>query len=609
MGSIRLLSDLVASQVAAGEVVERPASVLKELVENSIDAGAKRIEVLFQQGGIKLLRVTDDGCGMDRSDALLSLERHATSKIQTLEDLSVIGTLGFRGEAVPSIASVSRFRLCTCPRAEETTTGSEIVVEGGKIVDVRDSAQPCGTQVEVKDLFFNVPARRKFLKSEPTETAHLLEQLQILAVAHPEIALTCLRDDREVFRLAASGSLAVRLRDLYGAAFLKRMTEVARIEVEGISVHGFFARPGEGRSDRSQQLLFINGRMIRSPFLSQALREACDGILPKGLHPQAILFFGLDPATVDCNVHPAKREVRFQEPGKIKAAALRVASEVMGNYARTTIPLPLQQIARPYSMRQSSHTQPFLSVAQPAFLEESSPWVKESLLPPEKYSPQENDGADHPVTQQPPISLEKPSCRYIGSVAERYLIVEEGDGFILIEVCAALERITYERLRQSLVTGMLERQRLLLSEIVEVSPSEFAWIMAHHALLEKAGLEIDSFGKGSTSHASRSLKIDAVPVLLKELPVAQLLHELLHDLQHEKSQNNTRANHGVRMIEEALARSVSRMAAMAQKIPYEETTALMLLGDLLKCELPYATPSGRPTMIQFSETELWRKFH
>ena len=621
MGVIRLLSDLVASQVAAGEVVERPASVLKELVENSIDAGAKRIEVAFEQGGRALIRVIDDGCGMDRSDALLSLERHATSKIQTLDDLSVIGTLGFRGEAVPSIASVSRFRLRTCSRLEEATQGTQIIVDGGKIVEVKESGQPYGTQIEVKDLFFNVPARRKFLKSEKTETAHLLEQLQILAVAHPEIAFTCFQENREMFRLASSDSLAVRLRDLYGAHFLKSMHEVSPMEMEGMSIHGFFARPGEGRSDRSLQLLFINGRMIRSPFLSQALREACDGILAKGLHPQAVLFFQLDPAKVDCNVHPAKREVRFQEPAKLKAAAFRVAQQQMGNYARVTTPLeplPLQQIARPYSVVRTSELQPFLPSVTTALAQENSPFLsqaKESL--PDQSNHREADHTDclksfnnletYVLDSTPLASAPRGACRYVGSVAERYFIMEEGDGLILVEVRAALERITFERLRRSLVSGMLESQQLLISEIVEVSPSTFSWIMAHQELLKKAGLEVDAFGKGSSGQAHQSLKIDSVPLLLKEIPASQLVHELIGELQREESKNKDRGL-GRSISEEALARSVSRMTTKVHKIAYEEETARILLHDLLNCELPYATPAGRPTMIQFSAVELERKF-
>lgn len=610
MGIIRLLSDLVASQVAAGEVVERPASVLKELVENSIDAGAKRIEVTFAQGGSKLLRVSDDGCGMDRSDALLSLERHATSKIRTLEDLSVIGTLGFRGEAVPSIASVSRFRLSTHSRSAGGIQGTQITVDGGKIIDVREHAQSYGTEVEVKDLFFNVPARRKFLKSEKTETAHLLEQLQILAVAHPEIAFACLHEGREIFRLGSSDSLAVRLRDLYGARFLESMQEVTHTEMEGISVNGFFARPGEGRSDRSLQFLFINGRMIRSPFLSQALREGCNGILPKGLHPQAVLFFTLDPAKVDCNVHPAKREVRFQEPGKIKAVALHVVEKIMGNYHRIVTPMPLEGIARPYEVIRPAAAQPFLPVIKTAMLEESAiaPLNVSTSTYDQKNHQQPND-LNNPLLPVIPFLQEKRSLyRYVGSVAERYFIMEEGDGFTLVEVRAALERITYERLRHSFLGGMLERQQLLLPEIIEVSPSHYSWIMAHEEFFKKAGLEMDSFGQGIHGRASQSLKIDTIPTLLNTASGSQILYELMGALQMEEGKTKDGLEVVMRMHEEILARSLSRMTAKIQKIVYEEKTAIMLLGDLLKCELPYATPSGRPTMIQFSAVALERKF-
>jgi len=251
MGSIRLLPDILASQVAAGEVVERPASVVKELVENSIDAGAKRITVDFQRGGTRLIRVTDDGSGMDRSDALLCLERHATSKIRESGDLAAITTLGFRGEAVPSIASISRFTLATRRREDEAGTLIEVI--GGKVSDVSDSGEAPGTRIEVADLFFNVPARRKFLRGEQTEAANLLQQLQILATAHPEIAFICIRDEREVFRLAASEDLAVRLRDLHGEGFLSKLVPVPPVEESGVSVRGWIAvQEREGATERSR---------------------------------------------------------------------------------------------------------------------------------------------------------------------------------------------------------------------------------------------------------------------------------------------------------------------------------------------------------------------
>lgn len=601
MGKIHLLSDIVANQVAAGEVVERPASVLKELVENSIDAGAKKILVEFNGGGVGLLRVTDDGVGMDRSDALLSLERHATSKIRTIHDLSAVMTLGFRGEALPSIASVSRFRLVTRQRENENLPGTEIKVEGGKVVDVKESGEAPGTKIEMRDLFYNVPARRKFLKGEQTEAAHLMAQLQFLAVAHPEIAWTCVRDGKEVFRLGATESLAVRLSDLYGSPFLKRLKEVSPLEVEGIVVRGFFARPGEGRSDRSHQLLFVNGRIIRNNLLSQALREACDGILPKGLHPPAVLFFELDPAKLDCNVHPAKREIRFQEPAKVKAAALRAALSVMGNFeqAATGIP-PLQEIARSYQVqRRGGECSESLFSERSAIVEEREERDRAPQAPQEiKFQTQ----------QEQPEIVEKIPFRYLGNLAQRYLLLEEEEGLVLLEVSGALERITYEGLYQTLLGGALQRQPLLLPQVIELSPAESSWIMAHQELLEKAGVEVGLFGEEKNGSGSQSLKVDAVPVIAAQVPVAVLLQQLVHDFQQEESKSSLKQGKRILAVEETLARSVSGMVAQAKKFPDGETAAVMLVRDLLRCSLPYSTPSGKPTMIQLSQTELRRKF-
>ena len=592
MGRIHLLSDIVANQVAAGEVVERPASVLKELIENSIDAGAKKILVEFNGGGVELLRITDDGSGMDRSDALLSLERHATSKIRTIHDLALVNTLGFRGEALPSIASVSRFRLIT--RQQEMEVGTEIKVEGGKVVEVKESGEAPGTKIEMRDLFYNVPARRKFLKGEQTEAAHLIAQLQFLAVAHPEIAWTCVRDGKEVFRLGATESLAVRLSDLYGSPFLKRMKEVLPLEVDGIVVRGFFARPGEGRSDRSHQLLFVNGRIIRNNLLSQALREACDGILPKGLHPPAVLFFELDPAKLDCNVHPAKREIRFQEPAKLKAAALRAAASVMGNFeqAATGIP-PLQEIARSYQVQRREYPTELFSERN-AIIEEKG----------ERHaSPLETS------VQEPVAAIEKIPFRYLGNLAQRYLLLEEEEGLVLLEISRALERITYDALYQTLLGGALQRQPLLLPQVVELSPAESSWIMAHQELLEKAGVEVEVFGEETRGSVSQSLKIDAVPVIAAQVPIATLLQQLVHDFQQEESKSSLKEGKRILAIEETLARSVSGMVAQAKKLPEGEMAAVMLVQDLLRCSLPYSTPSGKPTMIQLSQTELRRKFN
>ena len=266
MSRIRLLPETVASQVAAGEVVERPASVVKELIENSIDAGARKIDTVIRRGGISLVRVIDDGCGMDRDDALLSLERHATSKIRSAADLQAVATLGFRGEALPSIASVSRFRLTT--RERDAVAGTEIVVNGGKIDIVRDGGEAPGTQVEVRSLFYNLPARRKFLRSENTESRNIEHQIHLQAIGHPQIGFSLLRDDRMLFQLPAAATLGDRIRDLYGMELLERLVEINDTPSRNIRISGFIGQAGLSRQTRAQQLIFVNGRAIESVLLT-----------------------------------------------------------------------------------------------------------------------------------------------------------------------------------------------------------------------------------------------------------------------------------------------------------------------------------------------------
>ena len=517
---------------------------------------------------------------MDRSDALLCLERHATSKIRESADLTSINTLGFRGEALPSIASISRFRLSTRQREEEVGTAVEVV--GGKIIEVKDSGDAPGTRIEVADLFFNVPARRKFLRGEQTEAAHLLQQIEILSVSHPEIAFICRRDDREVLRLAATGDLAVRLRDLHGEEFLQKLLPVPALENQGVRVHGWIARPGEGRSDRSLQMLFVNGRMIRSPILSLPLREACDGVLAKGLHPPAVLFFELDPAAVDCNVHPAKREVRFRDPGILRSAALQAAQSAWGQ-AAPQAPVNGSGIGQP-----SRPVAAWIPQAFPPQYELGSARIQEtSHSPSSAFIPQ-------------PASLSPASPSYLGLLSGRYLLFEDQESLLMVEIRAARERLLYERFLRQLGSGELESQRLLFPEILTMSPAELAWIDAHHTLLQRAGLVAESFGSGS-------LKIDAVPAETASLPVEEVIHRLVGDLR-EVAESPSLDSQMSSSARTALAASVSHLAAAGARLPSGEEAARMLLRELLACDLPYATPRGRPTITQLSPGELQRRF-
>ncbi|MEA3187376.1 MAG: mismatch repair protein MutL, partial [Chthoniobacter sp.] len=288
MSRIQLLSEAVASQVAAGEVIERPASVVKELVENSIDAGARKIEVMIRRGGSSVIRVVDDGTGMDRDDALLCLERHATSKIRTGHDLATIATLGFRGEALPSIASVSRFCLTT--RERNAVAGTEVVVSGGKIEHVRDGGDAPGTQIEVRSLFYNLPARRKFLRTENTEASHVEQQIHLQAIGHPQIGFVYVRDERVIHQLPSAGHLRDRIRDLCGGELTESLLEIADEEIDGLRIRGFLGKPGVSRSSRAQQIVFINGRAVENGTINFALREGYHTALMKGQYPVTFLF-------------------------------------------------------------------------------------------------------------------------------------------------------------------------------------------------------------------------------------------------------------------------------------------------------------------------------
>ncbi|MGY8717240.1 MAG: DNA mismatch repair endonuclease MutL, partial [Verrucomicrobiia bacterium] len=324
MSDIRILSDRVANQIAAGEVIERPAAVVKELVENALDAGATRIEVEFRHGGRSLMRIEDNGHGMNRDNALLSLERHATSKINEAVDLDQLGSFGFRGEAVPSIASVSKFTLQT--RAEGDELGTEVLVNGGKIVHVRDCGRPIGTRMEVEHLFNSVPARRKFLKRDRTEAAHIVAGVRLYALASPGVAFTLIEDGRVIFSSPVCPALSDRVAEIFGRQLAEQLVPL-KAEEGDFKLAGLIGRPGVGRSTRHEMIVFVNGRPVDNRTLNYALIESYHESLPKGRYPPAFVFFTLPPHEVDVNVHPAKREVRFRSEPAVRGFVIRAVLE------------------------------------------------------------------------------------------------------------------------------------------------------------------------------------------------------------------------------------------------------------------------------------------
>src|SRR5882724_10820308 len=602
MGRIRLLSETVASQVAAGEVVERPASVVKELIENSIDAGARKIEIMTHRGGISLVRVIDDGPGMDRDDALLSLERHATSKIRSAADLQAVATLGFRGEALPSIASVSRFRLTT--REPNAIAGTEIIINGGKIDVVRDGGEAPGTQVEVRSLFYNLPARRKFLRSENTESRNIEHQIHLQAIGHPRIAFTLLRDDRLVFQLPETATLSDRIRDLYGSKLLERLIQVNGNASAKVQISGLIGQAGLSRQTRAQLLIFVNGRAIESGLITAAVREGYHTALMKGQYPVTFLFLDLDPGAVDVNVHPTKREIRLRDPTEVREAIVHCLRQTLER-SRTeweekfrapaaSPPVVTKILAPAVVARQLAATvdpesvlaghRPGVSAPQPRLAPDDR---KESVAGVvDAGRARQTARAKHAAPQQ---------FQIIGVLNKLYVLMENADGLVLVDQHAAHERILFEDLQRRMEEQGVPAQKLLLPQTFDLPPRDSDWIERNMSILQKMGIGIESFGPNA-------FKVDSLPSFLNISDPTQFMRKVIDDLKSVTSSSSA-----MRLGEEMIAKTVCRHAVKAND-PLRYLEVEKLIQDLLECDLPYCCPHGRPTMIQISLAELEKKF-
>ena len=600
MSRIRLLPETVASQVAAGEVVERPASVVKELIENSIDAGARKIDILIRRGGISLVRVIDDGCGMDRDDALLSLERHATSKIRSVSDLEAIATLGFRGEALPSIASVSRFRLTT--REQDAVAGTEIVVNGGKIDIVRDGGEAPGTQVEVRSLFYNVPARRKFLRAENTESRNIEHQLHLQAIGHAKVAFTFARDDRVVFQLPATATLIDRIRDLYGNELLEKLLPLNGVGSSQIRISGLIGQAGLSRQTRAQQLVFVNGRAIESPLITTAVREGYHTALMKGQYPVTFLFLELDPGAVDVNVHPAKREVRFRDPNGVREAIVRCIQATLARGRadwQQKFRAPAAQVsAQPtvdLTLRPQVNVPEVSHRELPQF--PTAEIVGQAHRLPVPPADSARSDPDWPSLAQQKRVERAATARFqiIGVLNKLYVLMENVDGLVLVDQHAAHERILFEELRRRMEEQGVPSQKLLITQTFELPPRDADWIEQNMSILQKMGIGIESFGPNT-------FKIDSLPGFLNVTDGAQFMRKVIDDLKSASDRSSP-----LRLGEDMIAKSVCRHAVKAND-PLRYLEVEKLIQDLLKCDLPYCCPHGRPTMIQISNAELEKKF-
>jgi DNA mismatch repair protein MutL len=570
MATVRILPERVANQIAAGEVVERPAAAVKELIENALDAGATRIEVEFRHGGRALIRVEDNGRGMEREDAQLAFERHATSKIAEAADLDYLTTFGFRGEALPSIASVSRCTLQTRVAGQEA--GTEILIDAGALAHVRDCGRPVGTRVEIEHLFHPVPARRKFLKTDRTEAAHIAQCVRLYALACPRVAFILIEDGHEVFRSPECATLAERVAEIFGRQLAETLVAVAADEA-GLRLSGLIGRPGVARATRHETITFVNSRPVDSRTLHYALLESYQDSLPKGRYPPAFLFFDCNPAEVDVNVHPAKREVRFRHEAAVRSFVLR---SLLGRLRELTEP------AADLGWRLAESPAAAAMVAPPGPAGNPPPAV--SLSPARLASRPSDPGVPVP-----------PAWRFLGLAHELCAVFETPAGLILLDRRAAHERIWFERLRAQFRAGSVPRQHLLLPVTLELDPVTTALLLDRREFLEAHGFTIVEFGRNF-------FRIEALPAWMEPADAESFVRDLLGALREGRLGGTDPA--GAR---DELARLA---AAKAVRLPSgaSETEMLLLAGELFATRSPLTSPGGRPTCIELGHAELARRF-
>ena len=639
---IRILPESLANQIAAGEVVQRPASVLKELVENSIDAGASRVEIDLESGGAARVQVVDDGHGMSEDDALLCLERHATSKIATDWDLGRIATLGFRGEALPSIAAVSKMTITT--RRPEDALGTEVRMEGGKLLRVTEMGAATGARVEVRSLFFNVPARRKFLKRKETELARCLEVANQAAMANPNVSFILRHGKRTLLDLDASGGVKTRAAQLVGEAAASHLLHIPRAMAENITFSGWAGAPGLNRSTRDAQYLFVNGRPIRDRLFVHAAYAAYRSFLPVKRHPVFILFLDMPPEDVDVNVHPAKQEVRFRFASSVYDLVRNSVAAVLG--ARP------ERVRRDFAHQGAAHAAAGDSGSAPGGPagEEAASTLPNPSVPsllggggyfgdsgaagdygasPEAGPPDisgptpgaerlipdaDAAGSDSPAPVSSPSESTPPSplermlepphpadpvvlsqCRYLGQWEECFLLFASPQGLVLVDQHAAHERVLYNRFRDQFREGSVDSQACLVPEEVTLRPEEALGIEAHREDLLRSGFELESAGPGA-------YRIRAVPALLADRDPAGAVRQIaesLADLEQPVSFAD--------LIDGIIARMSCKGAVKAAR-PMRPEEAASLVEELEKTPGRWTCPHGRPVMLVMGAAPVRRRF-
>lgn len=598
MGRIRLLSEQVANQIAAGEVVERPVAVIKELVENSLDAGASRVLVTFRNGGRSLMRVEDNGHGMSADEAMLALERHATSKISEAADLHRVRTFGFRGEALPSIASVSHFTLRTRQEADEA--GTEILVDAGRVRHQKVCGMAPGTTIEVAQLFKSVPARRKFLKTDKTEAAHIVQVMRLFALAHPQVAFSLEEKEREIMRSPACGELIERIAVAWNRSLAGELEPLLPYERDGVCLSGAFMKPGVGRTSRQDLQCFVNRRPVDSKTLTYALLEAYRGHLPRGRYPAVFLFVEIDPGSVDVNVHPAKREVRFRDEGGVRLAVLEALRRGLrqGQQGFATRGAAAEKSPEPARSGVGVPVEPRSPVGLPdtPVKAEAERLLQKHYAVQGKASSVSLSTAPQAVPQEP-LKVRVLRWRYLGLLRKprQIALFESEQGLVLLHCRAAHERVQYEALRERFAQEAEAAQPLLVPQLLELDAVSVAALEPHLEQLDKQGFRIMFFGRNV-------YRIEAFPAWLEPGRGVRFVKDLIEGLREGKITLESG-----KLAHEQLALLAARRAIRMDDQP-GEAALIALAQQLLACKQPLSCPRGRPTLQEWSATQLAKKF-
>ena len=626
MGRIRVLTERVANQIAAGEVVERPASVCKELIENSLDAGATQIRIELGKGGRSLIKVSDNGCGMSRDDAMLAFERHATSKLRSASDLLAIATLGFRGEALPSIASVSRVTLHT--RTADQESGTVVEIHGGRMKDVRDAALAPGTSVTVRNLFFNVPARRKFLRTERTELSHAVRVATQYSLAQLGRSLQLRNERGALLSVTPVSTLRERVYQVFGGDTLDRLVEIEPSQGRVQRLGGFVSEPQAQRSNRNSIYCFVNRRLVRDSLIQKAIARAYENLMPKSAFPFALLFLEIPPEEVDVNVHPAKTEVRFRRPSQVfelvrsairealvaaKPASGLPATGQIGQWKPLAVPSeagPLPNslgVRPPLGTRAAPGSQRAGLASRPEFQPAVSPTGPDPLA----GTGQEVAGAGpvpasardvalhcrSPLVDRRPANLGNlGQLRLLGQLHDSFIVAAGDDGVWIIDQHVAHERILFEKVLAARLNGKPEMQRLLAPIVITLTPGQE---VAFERLAEEFagnGFEIEPFG-------GRTVAIKSTPAELSHKGVESLIQELLED-SREGSRGLT-----LGQMRKRMAATIACHAAIKVNMPLSGEKMRWLLEQLARTDCPMSCPHGRPIALRYGTREILKAFH